>query len=321
MPAPRLDSGLWRRLRRVAVRPADLAAGSSAERAAIEQSGLFDAAWYLAHAPEASGRDPLDHYREVGWRQGRSPGPGFDSAWYLQRYNDVAAAGLEPLLHYVRHGRHEGREPQPPAPTLLDGFQSLGFNCEFGLVQRHFGSEPLGLFRFSTTPLRGLRALLSEAADPFADPSSLAVRVDDTGEYKTQLRPYDFLFHSDVGVALLDPAAAHAHELRRLRFLWRKFREDLEEGSRIFVFRSGNRMSRRSLEELATLLRRYGPNDLLWVTPAEPGRPVGTVVRLAPGLMHGAIDRLSVEPALCSFEVWRTLCREAARLRAERTAP
>ena len=34
-------------------------------------------------------------------------------------------------------------------PDLFLQFESMGHNCEFGLVQRHFGAEPLGLLRWN----------------------------------------------------------------------------------------------------------------------------------------------------------------------------
>src|SRR5262245_51649522 len=97
------DAPSWRhRLRAIGL---PLRVTSNADRREIEQSGLFDAAWYRARVPEAatSGLDALDHYLQVGGRAGRSPGPHFDSAWYLERYNDVAAAQLDPLLHFIRY--------------------------------------------------------------------------------------------------------------------------------------------------------------------------------------------------------------------------
>jgi len=36
------------------------------------------------------------------------------------------------------------------AQELMYRFESLGDNCEFGLVQRRCGAEPLGLFRFAS---------------------------------------------------------------------------------------------------------------------------------------------------------------------------
>ncbi len=76
-------------------------------------SGLFDPAWYRAVYPDVAqaGSDPLRHYVEYGWREGRLPNPYFDSAWYLANNPDVVAAAMNPLLHYLRHGDLEGRRP------------------------------------------------------------------------------------------------------------------------------------------------------------------------------------------------------------------
>lgn len=44
---------------------------------------------------------------------GRSIDPFFDAAFYVKRYSDVAAAGVNPLQHYKNHGWREGRWPTP----------------------------------------------------------------------------------------------------------------------------------------------------------------------------------------------------------------
>lgn len=304
----------WRdRLRAVGIRIGSL---GSVERREVIASGLFDPQWYLVQAPEAatSGLDPLDHYLAIGGRAGLSPGPDFDAAWYLSRYNDLAALQIDPLLHFIRFGRKTGRIAKAPAASLFDDFQSLGYNCEFWLVQRHFGCETLDLLRFATTPMKGLLSFLEADVDPFLSRNALEVRTAAWGEYNTFLQPFGFLFHSDVGAASLPPDRVCDHELRRLRFLWRKFVEDLEVGNRIFVFKSGLRMSKTSVDRLSSLLRQRGPNHLLWVTPEEPGRPAGTVDRVAPGLMRGWIDKVNVGPEECSFDVWHEMCHRAHTL-------
>jgi hypothetical protein len=289
---------------------------ASVERREVEASGLFDARWYLAQAPEAaaSGLDPIDHYLAIGGPAGLSPGPEFDSAWYVSRYNDVAAHQIDPLLHFIRFGRKAGRAAKPPAATLFDDFQSLGYNCEFGLVQRHFGCETLDLLRFATTPIKGLISFLKAGEDPFLSSEALEVRAAAWGEYNTFLQPFGFLFHSDVGAASLPLDRVRDHELRRLRFLWRKFVEDLEDGARLFVFKSGLQMSNTSIDRLVSLLRQRGPNHLLWVTPEEPGRPAGTVDRVGPGLMRGRVDKVNVGPEECSFDIWHEMCHRAHTL-------
>lgn len=80
---------------------------------AIEATGLFDRAAYLAKYPDvaAANIDPVIHYLDVGAGEGRSPCDFFDSSYYLERNPDVAAAGLNPLLHFHEFGWRESRHP------------------------------------------------------------------------------------------------------------------------------------------------------------------------------------------------------------------
>lgn len=103
--------------------------GRRAEREAI--AAEFDAAYYRDAYPDviAAGFDPLDHFLEYGWREGRDPTPQFSVRDYLDSNPDVAAAGVNPFVHYVRSGREEGR------PTT----HSLGFR--YDLIRR---LDPIG---------------------------------------------------------------------------------------------------------------------------------------------------------------------------------
>ncbi|WP_187272505.1 hypothetical protein [Methylobacterium sp. WL9] len=80
----------------------------------------FDADFYLAHNPDvaASGADPLAHYLEHGWREGREPSMGFNGQRYLALNPDVQAANVNPLVHYLDHGLAEGRVGAYAAPAL-----------------------------------------------------------------------------------------------------------------------------------------------------------------------------------------------------------
>ena len=78
-----------------------------------EMSGYFDAEFYLKEYPEVANAriDPLHHYLEYGWWEGRDPSPSFSTLLYLSNNPDVAIANMNPLLHYLHHGRTEGRMP------------------------------------------------------------------------------------------------------------------------------------------------------------------------------------------------------------------
>jgi len=95
-------------------------------------AGLFDPAFYQARNPDvaASGQDPIAHYLLVGGREGRSPHPLFDHAFYArQAGGEMAATGLTALEHYLRLGAAAGLAPHPlfdpreyvaQAPELAD---------------------------------------------------------------------------------------------------------------------------------------------------------------------------------------------------------
>jgi hypothetical protein len=83
----------------------------SREYKALAGSVLFDVGWYLSHNIDVlrAGADPVQHYLQQGYREGRKPGPHFDGAAYLQANPDVAQSGQNPLLHFLDHGASEGR--------------------------------------------------------------------------------------------------------------------------------------------------------------------------------------------------------------------
>jgi hypothetical protein len=97
----------------------------------LRSSALFDQDWYLATYPdvERSGVDPIVHYLEFGWKEGRDPGPRFSTSAYLRANSDVVALGVNPLLHYVEYGHSEGRgapEHGAPAPSPVRPREAFG---------------------------------------------------------------------------------------------------------------------------------------------------------------------------------------------------
>lgn len=99
---------------------------------------LFDSDWYLQQNPDvaAAGINPLQHYMQHGWHEGRDPNPLFDTSFYLEKNPDVAQAGINPLTHYSRDGWREGRSPHPEfdVPWYLEHNSDI----------REAGVEPLG---------------------------------------------------------------------------------------------------------------------------------------------------------------------------------
>jgi hypothetical protein len=88
-----------------------MAATAKAEDAYPIVATAFDQAFYRATNPELNltDFDPIRHYLEYGWREGRDPAPWFSVRRYLQRHPDVAMRGEEPLVDYLLQGARQGR--------------------------------------------------------------------------------------------------------------------------------------------------------------------------------------------------------------------
>ena len=84
----------------------------------IKRSGAFDSAYYLLKYSDCrrADIDPLWHFVDWGWKEGRNPSSEFDTEYYLRTNPDVKQIGINPLVHYLKHGRYEGRAAQPAHP-------------------------------------------------------------------------------------------------------------------------------------------------------------------------------------------------------------
>ncbi len=79
----------------------------------VWKSRLFDSQWYVHQYPDVdpSRIDPLSHYLDAGWREGRNPSQLFENDWYRKKY--MAGVDGNPLLHYIESGWQSGNNPSP----------------------------------------------------------------------------------------------------------------------------------------------------------------------------------------------------------------
>ncbi len=201
-----------------------------------------------------------------------------------------------------------------PLDALMLRFESLGQNCEFGLVQRKAGVEPLGLLRFSSTPLSKLLAALAARFEGLGRPDRIVVELSSNGrEYMVSDKTFGLYYHAWVKAGERAPETVHLREVRRLPYLTRKLIEDLTEGEKIFVYRSMGSTATERAVQLAEAMGRYGTCTLLWMDLADPGHPPGSVERLGPGLLCGRMDRFApgANAHDFSFGCWERVCRTA----------
>ena len=218
---------------------------------------------------------------------------------------------------------------QSERARLFWQFESLGGSgqgCEFGIVQRIAGgAEPLGLLRWSAVaPDKLVEALrvrfegVGTAAQTFIDfyatndPSNPEYRCRDT-RFETVM--HTFIFKKDVPQEKM-----FAQTCRRMAFLRRKLIQDLEEGSKIFVYKIFQRnLNDEELAELHRAMRSYGNNTLLYVRYADECNPSGSVVQTDNGLLIGYISGFSMtfpegRPQAPDLPAWTSICKAALAL-------
>lgn len=177
--------------------------------------------------------------------------------------------------------------------ALVRGFESLGTNCEFGLVQRKLGCEVLNLFRFGNAQLPFLVRALTDDLKATSDPAEITVILNDDSprEYILYLPKYSLHWHTFVYEDHEQPCALIRAHAAKLAYLRRKFFEGLRASRKIYVtnFRQAGSVS----EAVAVLieLNRHRRATLLCVEPAHSGRRAGEVELLMPGLMRGYVKR------------------------------
>lgn len=204
--------------------------------------------------------------------------------------------------------RRPSRAPDQTLADLATTFESLGDNCEFGLVQRYCGAEPLGLFRFSSVASDALIEALDTDFCHYGDADDTEILVAESGRLYVRSRRYGFAYNTSDFVEATAPASIHRREVGKIAYLKRRLLEDLAEGVKI-VIRKGD--SDPQAEALAGAIRRHGPATLLHVRDGESASGVawrngyleGWVRRFAPYETAYAID----------LESWVALLTEADR--------
>lgn len=208
--------------------------------------------------------------------------------------------------------------PGPPLPRehMIMGFESLGDNCEFGLVQRRLGAEPLGLLRFSYVELplllRGLRC----GFDGLGDPNTTEVAVEGIDrEFVVRESVYGMTYHTFQYEPQLSLDTVRQQQATRLNFLRRKLMEDIGAGEKIFVLKRIPPLRPEEVLPVYAILNELGRNWLLWMVPSDAAHPPGMVEILLPGLLRGYVDRFapSENAHELSLEAWTTVCETAWR--------
>jgi len=177
-----------------------------------------------------------------------------------------------------------------PASDLVRFFESLGLWCEFGLIQREFEVETLGLLRFMGLPYPQLIRALYEVFSAFDQLETVRpVVLGDEREVYFRVDAYDMVYQAFLRSD--DPRLDRLmlQQPRQLRFRRDKLLGLMETGEKLFVILRQEGFSLAQALPLAAALRARGAGALVFMTTG--GRlPPGSVYAHGPRLFEGALS-------------------------------
>lgn len=221
----------------------------------------------------------------------------------------AASEGQPPpfeISAFLSDHEHKSAELSTDLCQLFMKFESIGDTCEFGMVQRRFGAEPISLLRWTSTPPEHLVALLNTRFAGVGE-AEFTVVSEQNGEYSTQDKRYYMFSHTFTSgtQAGLDKFAAQ--HLRRMRYLKARLIDDLRLGEKIFVYKCEKGLTDDMVRSIYDGIRSYGPHTaLLCVRLAQHDKSPGTIETLADGLFVAYIDRFSTVDI--NVDAWIKIC-------------
>jgi hypothetical protein len=203
-----------------------------------------------------------------------------------------------------------------PLNEMMLDFESLGDNCEFGIVQKHAGAQVLSLLNFGFTPMSSLLRGLETGFTEVSNIDRIRVDVAENKELIVKVLEYDFIYHSAKSEGDIEIETLRKNEQIKLKFLAKKMVSIMTTGEKIFVRKGDHSHTFDQAKTLLDAMSVYGPATLLWVIEADDKHPAGSVEVVAPRLLCGRIDRFAsyMDAHSSDFTCWTHLCRNAHAL-------
>ena len=205
--------------------------------------------------------------------------------------------------------------------NLAMRFESLGSNCEFGIVQRLAGAEPLGLLRWGTIGVDQLRRMLETRCGGVGASETMRLNLAEDGEYQLSDLRY-FSLHTLLYTGQTAEDKLYQRMQRRLHYLSKKLMDDLIAGEKIFVYRQHHApILDTEIHALFESIRSYGPGRLLCVHKPTDAVYDNTRESPRPGLFVAYMSALTDNPLAAGdrFDLWIALLQrvEARAAHAE----
>ncbi len=214
--------------------------------------------------------------------------------------------------------------PQDETSQLFGRFESLGGSsggCEFGMVQRSYGSAALGLLRWSNISPESLVEGLRNAFEGIGtiETTRLAATKLPSGreEYFIRDTRYGVGGHTFIETKDVPEDKMLVQTAKRLKFLAARMIEEMRAARKIYVYKFAERVDDAALRTLFDAVRAQGLASLLCIMKANDSNPKGSVRVVQEGLFAGYLGHFMADSAGetrgIDYATWKAICTSVAQ--------
>lgn len=147
--------------------------------------------------------------------------------------------------------------------NTIDNFESIGCDCEFGLVQRTFNHEPMSLLRWSSISLHSLVRMIEDDFKDLKNIDTYDIARNDDLEYMVTNKSYYLWSHTDTRK---DSSKSELIEssFKRINYLQRQFVKEAKNNKKIYVHKSKN-ITTEEMQLLYNAIKSLGADKILFV--------------------------------------------------------
>jgi tetratricopeptide (TPR) repeat protein len=203
---------------------------------------------------------------------------------------------------------------------LFARFESLGGSfggCEFGIVQRKFGSTALGLLRYSNVRVEALIEGMRSGFDGMGDIANTQLKTyrpaADREEYIVWDAKYGLGSHTFIEVKNAPADKMLVQTAKRLSFLRGRLLEEMRSAKKIFVYKFRDQVDDATIQSVFEAVRTQGEVTLFCILKANDSYPKGSLRQLADGLFVGYLGYFMAEgpvtdASVIDYVTWKDLC-------------
>jgi hypothetical protein len=194
-------------------------------------------------------------------------------------------------------------------------FESIGHNCEFGLIQRALGAEPISLLRFTAVITCRLYESLISGFAGLGDADNIAISVANMPgpEFQVHETRHWIFYSTGQPPSETTPEIVRVKQSAHLRILQRKFLETLRSGEKIYSISRGLNLTSAEALAIWCALNLHAENDLLWALNGDISQ-TGRVDALMPGFLRGHLGATD-DRKYGTLDAWVSLMANAWMLR------